>query len=90
MTNPLITKAASPERDSSAAPIKAEGLTLAPLITIEEAAELFRSSSRTVRRMIARGDLPAVRIKGQKAIRIRAVDALAVLRPIRSGAIGHE
>jgi len=90
MTIAINSENARAERTGSNATITAEGLTLAPLITIEEAAELFRYSPKTVRRMIARGDLPAVRIKGQRAIRIRAVDALALLRPIPSGAIGHE
>lgn len=90
MTNASISQAALLGGSSATSPIKAEGLTLAPLMTIEEAARLFRSSTKTVRRMIARGDLPAVRIKGQRAIRIRSVDALAVLRPIPSGAIGRE
>ena len=51
-------------------------MTIAPLasswITIAEAAERLSVSSKTIRRMIARGDLPARRLPSSRLIRIDA------------------
>lgn len=51
------------------------------LLTLVKVAELRKESVRTVRRRIASGDIPAYRV-GPRAIRVRASDALAGLRPI--------
>jgi excisionase family DNA binding protein len=51
------------------------------LMTIEQVAESFQLSRSTVRRMIARGQIPAHRV-GLRAIRIRPEDAEAALRAI--------
>lgn len=54
------------------------------LLTVEEVADYLRLSNLTVRRMIERGEIPAVRIG--KGIRIREEDVEASLRPIVGGA----
>lgn len=51
------------------------------LMTIEQVAESFQISRSTVRRMIARGQLPAHRV-GLRAIRIRPEEAESALRVI--------
>jgi len=53
-----------------------------PLHTLQSSAEYLDVTDRTVRNYIARGDLPAVRIRGSRAIRIRQSDLDALLRPI--------
>lgn len=52
-------------------------------LTIEQTAENLGTSTKSVRRYIARGDLPAYRIRGSRSIRIKAadVDALMVAIP---------
>jgi excisionase family DNA binding protein len=41
----------------------APGVQARPLLTIEETARRLRVSTKTVRRLIGRGDLPAVRVR---------------------------
>ena len=53
------------------------------LITINEAAEACRLSTKTIRRHIASGVLPAYRI-GPRAVRLKRRDLDAVMRPIPS------
>lgn len=55
-------------------------------ITIAEAAERLGVTDRTIRTLIARGDLPAYRL-GTRAVRIREDSLSAVLRPIPAGGI---
>jgi excisionase family DNA binding protein len=50
---------------------------VAPLMTVTEAATLLRVTSRTVRRMIKRGELDAVRIG--RSIRIRTEDIKQII-----------
>lgn len=52
-----------------------------PHVSIERAAEILGVVPRTVRRLIAAGELPAYRI-GKRIIRIRESDVAALLRPI--------
>jgi excisionase family DNA binding protein len=49
-------------------------------ISIEAAADQLGVCTRTVRRMIAEGDLPGYRLK--RAIRVRESDLEAAMRPI--------
>lgn len=51
------------------------------LLTIEEAADYTALSTRTIRRRISAGDLPAIRV-GPRSIRIRHDDLEQLLRPI--------
>lgn len=52
-----------------------------PLISLAEAARLLDVSTDTVRRMIARGELQAVRV-GLRKIKLRVTDVEAAARPI--------
>lgn len=54
----------------------------APLVSINEAAEVLAVNHMTVRRMIWRGELPAYRIGKSRAIRIKTSDIEKMLRPI--------
>lgn len=47
-----------------------------------EAADYLGVTDRTVRNYIARGTLPARRIKGSRLIRISTADLDALLRPV--------
>jgi excisionase family DNA binding protein len=49
-----------------------------PLLTVGDAAELLRVSTRTVRRLVAAGELPALRVGRQ--VRLAPADLLAYLR----------
>lgn len=52
---------------------------MADLLTVAEAASFLRVSERTIRRMCAEGDLPAIRVR--TAWRIRRVDLAELLEP---------
>lgn len=54
------------------------------LMTIPAAAELLAVSPRTVRRLIAEGELPAYRI-GSRSLRVKASDVDELLRPVPAG-----
>ena len=51
------------------------------LLTVAEAAERLRVTSRFIRMLIADGTLPALRL-GRRAIRLRTGDVDHVLRPV--------
>ncbi len=51
-----------------------------PWFTQPQVAEIFQVSEQTVRRMIARGELPAYRVGAQ--IRVRPEDVERMLRPV--------
>lgn len=53
----------------------------AELCTIGQAADYLRLTERSIRRYIAEGKLPALRL-GEKHIRIRVADVDALLKPI--------
>jgi len=53
-----------------------------------EAAEYIGVSDRTIRNYIARGVLPARRIRGSRSIRIELADLDALLKPIPSAKVG--
>lgn len=50
------------------------------VLTIKEAAEETKSSEKTIRRMIARGDLKAYRFG--RGIRIRSADLAKAMKPV--------
>lgn len=50
----------------------------------KEAAEYLGVTDRTIRSYIARGTLPATRVRGSRLIRILQSDLDALLRPIPS------
>lgn len=50
-------------------------------VTIGQAAAEYQCSTRTIRRRIATGDLPAFRL-GSRSIRIRRADLDRLLRPV--------
>jgi excisionase family DNA binding protein len=54
------------------------------LIGIPEAAKLLNVDDHTIRRLIAKGRLPAFRV-GTKLIRLRRKDVEALLRPVLPG-----
>lgn len=60
-------------------------LNLPEYVSVAEVAHALSMTERFVRELIARGDLPAVKV-GAKAIRIRRADVEAILRPIVPGA----
>lgn len=54
-----------------------------PLLSLDQVAEILSCSRDTVRRMIARGEVPATRI-GQRLIRIRQSDLNRAMKPVTS------
>lgn len=67
-----------PTRSIAPAPRKVD---IEDLLTVEQAAQLLRTSRQTVRRRIADGSLPALRIP-PRSVRIRRGDLEALLRAI--------
>lgn len=62
--------------------LPAEGTPMAAeFVTVADTARRLSVTERFVRELIARGDLPAVKI-GAKAIRIRRTDVDALLQPV--------
>ncbi|GAB3253190.1 hypothetical protein GCM10027425_12280 [Alteromonas gracilis] len=57
-------------------------------ISIPDAARLHGVSTKTIRRMISRGELPAYRF-GKRLIRIPMADLEAAMRPIPSAGGGR-
>jgi excisionase family DNA binding protein len=56
---------------------------MSDLLTLKETAEMLRCSDLTVRRMVKRGRLPALRLGGPTGpFRIRRYDALTVLKAV--------
>lgn len=53
-----------------------------PMMTQVEAARRLRVTDRTIRNYIARGLLPAYRIKGSRAVRIERADVEALRQQI--------
>jgi excisionase family DNA binding protein len=70
-------------RTSNTPPRSAIGRPVAKLHTIDDVAELFNTSSRTVRRLVASGTLPVHRLGG-RLIRISDADIAAFLAANRS------
>ncbi|PVG84017.1 helix-turn-helix domain-containing protein [Nocardioides gansuensis] len=56
-------------------------------LSIERAAGLLDVSTKTIRRLIASGDLPAYRC-GKRGIRIKTTDLESIMRPIPSAKLG--
>jgi len=52
------------------------------LTTVTAAAARFNVHSRTIRRWIERGELPAYRLAGSRQVRIRTDDLDKIARPI--------
>ena len=64
--------------------VDASEATLPRLLTVEQAAAVLGVGSRTVRRLIWRGDLPAVRpVPG--SVRIDSRDLAAYIEQLRAG-----
>jgi excisionase family DNA binding protein len=57
------------------------------LLTVQQAAEETACSVSTLRNLIARGELPALRF-GPRLIRVRRRDLDAVLKPYQGGQAG--
>jgi len=57
------------------------------LLTVEEAADLVKVHSNTIRNAIRDGRLPAIRL-GARIIRIRKSDLLAAFAPYSGGEYG--
>lgn len=53
-------------------------------LTLAQAAEIFGTSARTIRRLIESGSLPAFRI-GPRVLRVRAADVRALAKPVSVG-----
>lgn len=51
-------------------------ITEAPFLTVDEAAALVRLSTKTIRRLIDAGEIPAIRVSGSIRIPIAWRDAL--------------
>ncbi|WP_366925085.1 helix-turn-helix domain-containing protein [Nocardioides sp. REDSEA-S30_B4] len=56
-----------------------------PWLSQQDAAAYLGVTDRTIRNYIARGLLPAHRIRGSRSIRIARADLEALLRPIPAG-----
>ena len=50
--------------------------------TVQETAELLKLSERTIHRYINKGKLRAYRIAGERKLRIKGEDLLALLEPV--------
>jgi excisionase family DNA binding protein len=55
-------------------------------LSIPQAATYYNVHTRTIRRLIASGSLPAYRVRGTSTIRIRLEDLDALKEPIGGGA----
>lgn len=55
------------------------------LLTVAEAASALRVSPLTLRRRIARGEVPAYRVGARGAVRLEANAVRGLLRPYRAG-----
>lgn len=53
-----------------------------------EAADYLGVTDRTIRAYIARGDLPAARVRGSRLVRIKLADLDALMRPIPTAGAG--
>ena len=60
----------------------ATGPTGRPFLTVTEAADELAVTERFIRKLIADGDLPAVKV-GARVVRIRRSDLEDLLRPAR-------
>lgn len=59
-------------------------------VTLDDAAEYLNVSPRTIRRLIASGELPGFRVAGhRRAIRLDVADLDAIMQPIPSAAAGQ-
>jgi excisionase family DNA binding protein len=65
-------------------PVRAEHPQLDEFLTVKEVAQLLKLNQQTVRNMIDRGELPAVRV-GARRVRMRREDSEAFLDPGAAG-----
>jgi excisionase family DNA binding protein len=63
---------------------KGKTVTAPTLWSIKQTAERFGVSEKTIRDLILKGELPAVRVGSTRTIRVRPDDAEAILRPVQS------
>lgn len=60
------------------------------LVSLNEAAEYAGCSTRTIRRIIASGGMPAYRLPGaSRMIRVDLAELEAALSPVQSGVLAH-
>lgn len=57
-------------------------------LSVTEAAEILAVSTDTVRRLVARGELPSYRVGSSRLIRVLRSDVLALLKPVKAGFSG--
>lgn len=79
--------AASPEPSPSVvgAPAPATGTSPRELFTVDQAAEFLGIHHQTLRGYIKTGKLPAYRLAGEKVLRIKREDLMALLEPVAVG-----
>ena len=56
------------------------------IVTVREAMMILRCTDRYLYGLIAAGDLPAYKLGGKKAIRLKRVDVEALLQPVGGSA----
>jgi excisionase family DNA binding protein len=76
------SRGSNPRRSKASTGSNSRGRPVTKLRTIDETAELFGTSSRSVRRLIASGALPAIRLG--RCVRIADDDIAAFLAANRS------
>ncbi len=69
-------------RETGGAPVAATAPALEQLLTPEEVADHLKVHVQTVRAWIRSGRLPARRVAGLRALRVRAADVEALLEPL--------
>lgn len=64
--------------------------TIPKFVSIADAAKVLSCSTKSIRRLVADGELPGYRIANRPTIRIKADDLIALARPIPSASVAHE
>lgn len=54
-------------------------------VSVNEAAEILGTSADTVRRLVAKGELPSYRVGSSRIVRVLRSDVLALLKPVSAG-----
>jgi len=79
-----------PEAVRSASPPPPEGGMGQGLFTVDQAAQFLGIHHQTLRGYIKSGKLPAYRLAGEKVLRIKRDDLLALLEPVAVGEVADE
>ncbi len=74
----LSAEDGTPDEDNEGGETGASRTDDQPGVTLKAAADLFGCSVRTIRRMIARGDLPAYRLVASSMIRVKRSDLVKI------------